>query len=101
MGISPFKSCATNTSIEAPNPDPSQWELADVQQFDRAYVLQVRYKNCNNYEGMKIMVYKGQYTHSPDSPLDPHFADTGDSPVARFRPDMQGAVWAVNFAKSL
>lgn len=101
MGLSLFKSCGANDLAEAPNPDPLQWELLEVQHFENAYVLKVRYKNCNNFEGVKVLVYKGTFIYEPRKLLDPHFDNTKGSPIARFRPDTQGWIWAINFAKSL
>lgn len=54
-------------------------------QFANAHVLLVRYLDCTNYEGEKLMVFRGQY--KPRKRLDPHFTQGPTSPIARFRPD--------------
>ena len=57
MGL--FKrSCWTNSNAVAPNPDPSKWELLDKAEFDNGYVLKVKYQDCTNFEGQKVMVYR-------------------------------------------
>jgi len=94
MGCSPFKSCSTNYTAPAPNPSPSRWTMITKVQLDNAYVLKVRYHDCNNFEGVKIMVYKGQY--KPRAVLDPHFEDTTCSPIARFKPTDEGWRLAVD-----
>ena len=100
MGMSPFhKSCFTDSSAKAPNPNPSRWTLIDIQQFPNGYVLKVKYDDCDNFEGIKVMVYKGQY--KPVRILDPHFDNTETSPIARFRPDTQGWIQAIMLAKIL
>jgi hypothetical protein len=99
MGCSPFKSCYTNSTAPAPNPNPSRWELIDVYQSARAYVLVVRYLDCTNFEGLKVMVFRGKYR--PRRHLDPHFSEADGSPIARFRPDEEGREMAMEFAASL
>ena len=46
------------------------------------------------------MVYLGRYTKRPER-LDPHFAETPGSPIARFRPDADGIAMAKALAASL
>ena len=86
------KSCYTNPAPEAvaPNPDPSRWELISCTQFAFAYVLVVKFLDCTNYEGVKVMVYEGQCPSDiEERPLDPHFTENG-GPIARFRPTDRG-----------
>lgn len=100
MGCSPFKrSCHTNTEVTAPNPSPTRWKLLDKLEFKNSYVLLVKYLDCTNFEGHKILVYKGKYRMRLI--LDPHFSEDVDAPVARFKPDEQGRKWAIEFAKSI
>lgn len=101
MGMSPFKTCGTNSSPAAvpPNPSPSRWTHIDHVQYAEAYALKVRYHDCTNYEGVKVMVYEGKY--GSRMWLDPHFTDSPDSPIARFRPDARGWRLACVLAMSL
>ena len=99
MGISLF--CSTNYSrgyAPAPNPDPSRWTLLEKVEYPGGYVLRVQYHDCTNFEGVKVMVYRGRYT--PRRSLDPHFHDGDDAPVARFRPDAEGWQSACDLARS-
>lgn len=100
MGCSPFKTCSTNPSAPAPNPDPSRWRLIRKHVFPNAYVLHVQYSDCINCNGEKIMVFEGRYKHRDY--LDPHFNWVqGDSPIARFRPGSRGWIMAIALAESL
>ena len=102
MGLRLFKNCSSvrdNISRPAPNPDSSRWQLLDRAEFANGYVLKVRYLDCTNYEGVKIMVYRGSYRERTE--LDPHFRDNPASPIARFRPDSDGWEYAKEFAKAL
>jgi hypothetical protein len=68
-------------------------------QFENGYVLKVQYSGCTNFEGVKVMVFRGTYRKR--NYLDPHFDETGQSPIARFRPDAEGWQMALDLAKSL
>lgn len=97
MGVGPFRCCSVNRDKPAPNPDPSRWKLINKVEFENSYVLMVRYLDCMNFEGVKIMVYRGKYQYRDE--LDPHFEDSEMSPIARFKPTEYE--WAVDFASKL
>lgn len=109
MGMPPFsnRNCKTNYYLPcrssskptAPNPDPKRWVLLRKAEYHNGYVLEVRYLDCTNFEGLKIMVYKGQFTIS--NHLDPHFTNDVNSPIARFRPNKEGWRFACDLAKIL
>ncbi len=101
MGISPFKNCSTNygTPAPAPNPDPSRWTLLERADYPHGSVMRVRYHDCTNFEGEKVMVYRGIKKAMVD--LDPHFSENPESPIARFRPDDVGWKMACDLAASL
>ena len=69
------------------------------EQFENGYVLKVHYRGCTNFEGFKIMVYRGQYEERDI--LDPHFCDSPEAPIARFAPTSEGLLMALQLAKSL
>ncbi len=102
MGLSLFGNCSSTGAGPAPNPDPRRWELLGVWQADKAYVLHVRYLDCTNFEGRKVMVYRGRWLGiAAGHFLDPHFTEDLSSPVARFRPDAEGWELACQLARSL
>lgn len=113
------KSCYTNCEAAAPvpyqfpsvnitirreevcgdiNPNPANWTLLELKQFPHTYVIKVQYHNCTNFEGVKVMVYRGEYAHR--SYLDPHFQESG-GPIARFEPSTLGWELALTFAEQL
>ena len=106
VGMWPAKSCMLYPVEQkcqqqpiAPNPSPGRWTLLKLLEFNNAYLMKVMYHDCTNYEGVKIMVYKGEYVER--SELDPHFSETGIAPVARFAPTNEGMMLATKLAGSL
>jgi len=100
MGINFMgRNCGTNPKQPAPNPNPSRWELIEKKQLKNSYILLVKYLDCTNFEGVKLMVFKGQY--KKPKTLDPHFRDTFNSPIARFPPTKEGWVLANIIANTL
>jgi hypothetical protein len=102
MGMPGFgKKCWLQPTQPSGNPDPSRWELLDIEVFANSYVLKVKYRDAINFDGVKIMVYKGQSKDVDPTYLDPHFADDDKSPFARFKPTEQGWEMAIELAKQL
>jgi len=104
VSMRPFKSCMTNFTPNVSAPDPSRWELIASQVYLGGYVLTVRYPDATNYEGIKVMVYRGRYPGNRailKRKLDPHFTRRKNSPIARFRPDDDGVEMARDLARSL
>lgn len=104
MGLTKKPCCTApqNPAAVAPNPNPSRWKLLDMNQYEAGYVLKVKYHDCTNFEGVKIMVYRGKVsTTLVQHPLDPHFTELPNSPIARFRPDATGWTMANILAASL
>ncbi len=97
--INKYENCSCNINSPAPNPDPSRWKLLEQKIFTNGYVLKVRYLDCTNFEGVKIIVFHGKM--SLPKILDPHFSEGKNSPIARFRPDKKGWGMAIKLAKSL
>lgn len=70
-------------------------------------ILVLVYPNCSNYEGQKILVYKGitleELLKKNNNLIDPHFSDNPNfvSPVARFVPTKEGIDFAFQFAKNM
>jgi hypothetical protein len=94
MGISIFNRCRTNPSAPAPNPDPSRYAVVATEQHGRYLLAMVRYLDATNFEGVKVMVYRDRTAASLVGPLDPHFAENGQGPIARFPPTVDGLAMA-------
>jgi len=87
------------------NPDPKNFEIIKIHATVNYIIALIKYPNCTNYEGKKILVFTG-ITPSDFKRLsfiDPHFCDDGNhlSPVARFEPTARGWDMATRFFNSI
>ena len=95
MGMYPKHS--SDETPAANQPDPARFTVEAVFQCPHAHAIKVRYHGCTTYEGLKIMVLRG--TFNPHAVRrDPHFADSPESPIARFQPTQAGWVMAMRTA---
>jgi hypothetical protein len=117
MGMFPNKSCSSSP-YAAPNSNPNpevfrilEWKRFNITRAGKdewALVVKVHYPDAKNFEGQKIMVYKdpnidtlADLLRLTGSRLDPHFAEHGICPVARFPPTPKGWHHAIEFARNL
>lgn len=98
MGVSCRNTCHTNESAIAPNPSPDNWVLISKYYAKNGYVLKVKYYGCTNFEGIKILVYRGAFIEREY--LDPHFTSDENSPIARFKPTDEGFQMALDLANT-
>jgi len=107
MGMNLLKNCMTNNTPDAiaANPNPKYYNVIGYHKFDKAFILKIHYHHCTNYEGLKIILYKGQFNPLMlQAPLDPHFKENKGKypkPFARFEPTDEGMFTAIQLAKSL
>ena len=109
MGMRVFSSCSCSCSstippVRMPNPDPNNFSIHAHFSMGGYVALMVKYPDCTNFEGNKIIVYKDVdlETLLRSRKLDPHFCDEGhSSPIARFIPTETGWENAIEFIKSL
>jgi len=84
------------------NPDPSNYKIIDSIQFENALVVSIKYPNCTNYEGNKILVYLNTTLEElkAQKHIDPHFFESKKfkAPFARFEPTMLGWEAALRLA---
>lgn len=95
MGINIFKRSCSSSPYAVPdsNPDPRNFRILTEETVNEGewLILLVQYPNCTNYEGKKLMVYRG-FKNSEEllaynrGNLDPHFSKGKGSPIARFKP---------------
>lgn len=74
------------------NPNPGNFEIVEVVELENTYV-EVHYPDATNYEGRKILVYRGKRAAEVRNAkeLDPHFEKNATlSPIARFEPSLAG-----------
>jgi len=88
-----------NDNYNSKNPNPKRFKILEQLEFKNSHILKVKYSDCTNFEGIKILVYYGKYRTR--NTLDPHFFDNEDSPIARFKPTKLGYSLAIKFAQSL
>ncbi len=88
-----------------PDPDPLRYKILESAQYDKYLIVKIKYLNCINYEGIKILVYEN--CTLPDlieqKSIDPHFSSskTKRSPIVRFVPTDDGWKMAHLFVLSL
>jgi hypothetical protein len=91
--------------VQLPNPDPFNYVVEKVLPSDGFLILEVRYPDCTNYEGRKIMVYENVTMEELEhqNSLDPHFSNNKKfhSPIARFEPTSRGWDMAYELTKVL
>lgn len=96
------KSCFTNSSCyKTPNPNPSRYTILSKYFYKNSTIMVVKYLDCTNFEGVKILVYKDKFIFKRGQELDPHFDDSDNSPIARFKPTPEGYALAFKFAETL
>lgn len=83
---------------QPPLPDPNNYFIRTHEQIGMFLIVMVRYPNCTNYEGLKILVYRNVTLEQlqKQKHLDPHFSSNADfhSPIARFEPTARGTFYA-------
>ncbi len=105
-GISPGSTPTPAAQVDG-NPQPYRWTLVREERVGSHCILEVKYTDCRNYEGRKIMVYRAsglsEIVQKNKGSLDPHFLDDRNylSPIARFEPNMSGWNNALRFARTL
>lgn len=90
MGLSPFHFSDDLTTN--PNPNPKNFKILKSYSEGDNVLLMVKYPNCTNYEGKKVMLYVNVSLSEiiAMKELDPHFFDKKFSPFARFKPTDKG-----------
>jgi hypothetical protein len=94
-------------SANSQQPRADKYKIESSIQVGKNLVLIIVYKNCTNYEGKKVLVYKDisqdRLMEINNRLIDPHFSDNPNfvSPVARFEPTDKGIMMAFKFAKEI
>lgn len=87
-----------------PNPDPSNYRILKHVQIGEYLLLELRYPDCTNYEGKKVLLFRSTYRELENQGvIDPHFSDNKEfiSPIARFEPTSEGWRWGKELANKL
>ena len=93
----------TSANAPAPNPNPGRFVLLGTEQVGPHVVAKIKYLDCTNFEGVKVCVYRCATCSQIRKAhmLDPHFAERGLAPFARFTPTREGEEAARAFARTL
>jgi hypothetical protein len=100
------KSNLGNNNVKnLPNPKPNNYKIVKELQIKDYLIIQIKYLDCTNYEGNKILVFRStlkNILNRNKGLIDPHFSDNKKfiSPIARFRPTSIGWNDAINFVKT-
>lgn len=95
--------CLNRIKEDAKNPNPNNFKILDYF-IDKEFLLvKINYPNATNFEGNKIMLYKGlNFLDLVNSKsIDPHFYEDKFSPIARFVPTDQGWKMGLELIKQL
>ena len=88
-----------------PNPNPLNFNIINSIEEGGYLIILIHYPDCTNYEGRKILVYKGidKARLVLQRSIDPHFSENKEkySPIARFVPTIEGWEMAIALVKSL
>jgi len=93
----------SNNETFLPNPNPNNYNVVRYLEINNYLLIQIKYLDCTNYEGNKILLYKDCkfLDLMKQKSIDPHFTNNKKyfSPVARFRPtdeDWDNAIKYIN-----
>jgi len=96
----------SHPSSRSNNPNPNNYLVVKAEEHNGVLILMIRYPDCNNYEGNKILVFERGVTLINiinQKVIDPHFSTNSNyhSPIARFEPTDRGWNWAISFSKMM
>jgi len=85
------------------DPNPTNFAIQKMKAIGPYVVVWVKYPDCTNFNGNKNLVYKNVSISVLNTTkiLDPHFTKGDLSPIARFRPGIQGWKNACGFCRLL
>lgn len=85
----------------SPNPNPKNFVIKRIEEIGNYLWVLANYPDCPSYGGDKILIYKNMSIRRLKlyKKLDPHFSETGVTPIARFRPDSEGVILSKKFCR--
>jgi hypothetical protein len=86
-----------------PNPNPDNYSIIKYQEIKNKLLIKIKYHDCTNYEGEKILIFNCSYDDIIKQKLiDPHFCEDKSfySPIARFEPTDDGWELAIKFIET-
>lgn len=86
------KSLTSYKIVKDIDPNPHKFIILDYIEKSGGILVKIKYPNCTNYEGIKILLFKDKnikQIRALDT-LDPHFLKNDSSLIARFVPTDEG-----------
>jgi hypothetical protein len=81
-------------TVFIPNPRADNYKILKYKEIGDNLILIIKYLDCTNYEGKKILVFKNVSLKKimNQGLIDPHFSENKNyySPFARFEPTKKG-----------
>ena len=102
MGMNLFRSSIGfyGENKQTREPNTREFKILNIQVIHNMTLTLIRYKNCNNFKGLKLLVFEDvneERLLNADI-IDPHFSEINPiSPIARFKPDDSGLRNAIDF----
>lgn len=100
-----YSAACVPIAIPEGSPNPKNYRVVKSQTVGHHLVVVLKYPDCKNYEGKKILLYRNMALDSllSQEEIDPHFSNTAKylSPFARFEPTTDGWAAAIQLAGSL
>lgn len=84
--------------------NPRKYEIVQEKIVGGCVIAKIKFDNCINFEGMKILVYDSIEKFAQlkrENYIDPHFSQVLYSPVARLEPTARGEQMAVIVANAI
>jgi hypothetical protein len=101
--LGPSTSSSSSQNSGSGNPDPKNYKLLKVEEINNFLIVKIKYPDCTNYEGEKILVFKNVdlITLINQHNIDPHFSNNSKyhHPIVRFVPTDEGWEMAKRFTQ--
>lgn len=88
-----YTTVETLKEVNLPNPESDNYTIIRADVVNGYLLVEIKYHDCTNYEGKKIMIFKCTPSQLLNQKLiDPHFSNNSNyhSPIARFEPTSLG-----------
>lgn len=92
MGAGPFRlSSGDSWKTNSVNPNPLNFVIEEIEQVEMYVIAMIIYPNCTNFEGRKLVVFRGATVQEIKqmTTIDPHFYEDSKI-IARFAPTHDG-----------
>lgn len=100
-----YMPCSCKKPTKDINPHPDNYEIVRYKEICENLAIEIRYPNCTNFEGRKVLVFKGVGIKRllQQKLIDPHFSKNKKyvHPYARFIPTKDGWKSALKLCENI